>query len=197
MKPLDPWSLPTSLSVGGREYRIRTDFRAVLDVLAAAADPELDKTAAALVMIKIIYPDAETIPYCHLPEAAEAACAFIDAGTECGESTAARLYDWRRDAPLIASAVAAVAGRDVRAEPYLHWWTFLSYFLSVGEGAFSSVVAIRDKRRRRLPLSQAEERFVRENRQLFAPPGGGEEEERLLSMMPVRVEKQTERNEKS
>ena len=35
------WDLPTSLQVNGVQYAIRTDFRVVLDVLAAMNDPDL------------------------------------------------------------------------------------------------------------------------------------------------------------
>ena len=36
--------LPTTLTVGGIEYAIRSDYRAALDIFAALADPELDET---------------------------------------------------------------------------------------------------------------------------------------------------------
>lgn len=38
---MNPWELPTSVNVDGTEYAIRTDFRAVLDVLTATSDPDL------------------------------------------------------------------------------------------------------------------------------------------------------------
>ena len=33
------WKLPTFLNVGGRDYKIRTDYRVILDILAAMNDP--------------------------------------------------------------------------------------------------------------------------------------------------------------
>ena len=35
------WELPKTVSVNGKEYDIRTDFRAVLDVLTALSSKEL------------------------------------------------------------------------------------------------------------------------------------------------------------
>ena len=34
------WEFPTSLNIGGIDYAIRTDYRAVLDLFAALNDPE-------------------------------------------------------------------------------------------------------------------------------------------------------------
>ena len=38
-----PWNngLPTRMEVGGVEYEIETDYRAILDICAAISDPEL------------------------------------------------------------------------------------------------------------------------------------------------------------
>ena len=35
------WKLPTSLNVGGTDYKIRTDYRVILDILAAMNDPDI------------------------------------------------------------------------------------------------------------------------------------------------------------
>ena len=35
------WDLPTSLNVGGRNYKIRTDYRVILDILTAMNDPDI------------------------------------------------------------------------------------------------------------------------------------------------------------
>ena len=38
---MDTWKLPTTLRVGGKDYEIRTDYRAVLDILIAMNDPDI------------------------------------------------------------------------------------------------------------------------------------------------------------
>ena len=35
------WELPTSISVNNTEYAIRTDYRAVMDILTAFSDKEM------------------------------------------------------------------------------------------------------------------------------------------------------------
>ena len=37
----DKWRLPHSIELNGEPYDIRTDFRAILDILQAMSDPEL------------------------------------------------------------------------------------------------------------------------------------------------------------
>ena len=59
-----------------------------------------------------------------------------------------------------------VAGCEVRALPFLHWWTFLAYFRGIGEGQLSAVVGIREKRRKGKKLDEWERDFYRENRDM-------------------------------
>lgn len=40
---MSAWELPTTVDVCGQTFAIRSDFRAVLDALAALADPELSQ----------------------------------------------------------------------------------------------------------------------------------------------------------
>ena len=65
---------------------------------------------------------------------------------------------------MIVAEVNRVAGQEIRALPYLHWWTFLGWFHTIGEGRFSTVVALRRKLRRGQPLESWEKTFYRENR---------------------------------
>ena len=50
------WSLPTSVNVNGTEYEIRSDYRAVLDILTALVDSELDEQDKAEASLRIFYP---------------------------------------------------------------------------------------------------------------------------------------------
>ena len=66
---MDTWKLPTTLRVGGKDYEIRTDYRAVLDILIAMNDPEIyagmneqeKNTEQATTMLQILYLDFESI----------------------------------------------------------------------------------------------------------------------------------------
>lgn len=122
------YDLPTSLEIGGVGYPIRSDFRAILDILIAASDPELDDLGKAIVMLQIMFPDWEKIPPEHIEEACKKACDFIDCGKKDDGKPKPRMIDWEQDASLIVPAVNGVAHTEVRALPYLHWWTFFGYF---------------------------------------------------------------------
>ena len=54
-----------------------------------------------------------------------------------------------------------------RALTYLHWWTFMGYFCSIGESTLSTVVSIRDKILKGKKLEKYETEFRRDNPQYF------------------------------
>lgn len=160
------YELPTSLNISGVDFSIRTDFRAIIDILIAFNDPELNDYARKIVMVKILYEDWQSIPIEHLEEACQKACEFID----CGQSEddpnhpKPRLMDWEQDGDMIIPAVNKVAHQEVRAVPYMHWWTFFSYFLESGECLFNTVVGIRSKKAKGEKLDKWEEKFYKENK---------------------------------
>ena len=45
---MSAWELPTTVDVDGQNFAIRSDFRAVLDALAALADPEMTDNPKSL-----------------------------------------------------------------------------------------------------------------------------------------------------
>ena len=53
--------LPKTACIGGRCFRIRSDFREILDICAALNDPELTDQDRAEVAVKIFYPDWDQI----------------------------------------------------------------------------------------------------------------------------------------
>ena len=66
---------------------------------------------------------------------------------------------------MIVADINKAAGQEIRALPFLHWWSFLSWFHAIGEGQLSTVVAIRDKLAKGKKLEDWEKRFYRENRE--------------------------------
>lgn len=161
------YSLPTSVCVGGVKYPIRTDFRAVLDVLCAMNDPELDGRAKSIVLIQIMFPEWKDIPADHLEECCKQACEFIDCGQKDDGRPHPKMIDWEQDAQIIMPAVNSVAHTEIRSMPYLHWWTFWGYFMEVGESLLSSVLNIRDKKAKHKKLEKWEQEFYRENKDLI------------------------------
>lgn len=164
---MNAYELPESLLVNGKEYSIRSDFRAVLDILIAMNDPELDGTHKTMVMIQILYPEWKTIPPEDIGEAARMACKFIDCGESDEGKKKPKLIDWEQDAAIIVPAVNSVAHMDVRAVRNLHWWTFWAYFMEIGESVFSSVVSIRSKKAKGKKLEKWEQDYYKENRDMI------------------------------
>ena len=74
--------------------------------------------------------------------------------------------DWEQDFPLIIGPVNRVLGKEIRSVEYLHWWTFLSAYMEVGDCTFAQVVAIRDKKARGKKLDKAENEWLKRNREL-------------------------------
>lgn len=162
---MDAYSLPTSLRVCGTDYAIRSDFRAVIDILIACADPDLTPWEQQEVMIEILYVDE--IPARDYAEACRAAVEFIDCGAaDDSKKRSYRVLDWEQDAGIIIPAVNKVASREVRALEYLHWWTFLGFFMEIEGGLFSQVLAIRQKKAKHKKLEKWEQEFLRENEKI-------------------------------
>lgn len=162
------WQLPASLEIGGAFYAIRTDFRVILDILMAFNDPDLPDYAKQQVMIEILYEDWKSIPEELIQEAARKACSFIDCGNEPDDKTKPKMVDWEQDSDLIVPAINKVAGvGDIRSIPYMHWWTFMGYFMEIGEGLFSSVLNIRYKKNHGKKLEKWEKDFYKENRKVI------------------------------
>ena len=161
---MNAYELPTALEVNGNTYEIRSDFRAVLDVLAAQNDPELDDQSKAYVLLTIMYPDFQSIPRDDVEEALKKAIEFIDYGYEDDGSPKPRLVDWQQDASMIISGINKVAHTEVRQLQYMHWWTFFSYYMEIGDGLFSEVVSIRSKKAKHKKLEKYEQEFYRNNK---------------------------------
>ena len=176
---MSAWNLPTTVEVAGRAFAIRTDFRAVLDALAALADPELTRQEQYMACLQILYPRWQELPDAN--EALRAAFVFINGGKEEeARGPLPRLVDWEQDAALIAPAVDKVLGYS--------WWEFLGAFYGIGDGLFAQVVNIRSKRAKGKKLNDQEREFARENALLIkirAPESAEDkaEKERLLELM--------------
>lgn len=166
--------LPETLSVGGEDYAIRTDYRNVLQTFEAFQDPELEPAEKWIVAIYLLFENfscADDVIHAaqdgfYLKDAQEQILWFISAGQPQKEIEEFPVYDWKQDEQMIFSAINKVAGRETRALDYLHWWTFLGYFNEIGEGTFSYVVGIRDKLNKNKKLEKHEKEFFTKNKKL-------------------------------
>lgn len=167
------WEFPESLNVGGVDYEIRTDYRAVLDILAALNDPELTETdpqdtayMQSRVIMEIMFPDSDSIPMEHWQEAIEKVCAFIDMGIT-DERKRPKTMDWEQDAPIIIPAINKVLNCEIRAQKHIHWWTFMGAYMEIGESLFSNIIHIRQKKAKGKKLEKWEQEFYNENKLLI------------------------------
>ena len=167
------YELPTSVKIGGVEYPIRNngDYRVVLDIFSILEDPELSKTERILSSLITFYEDMDDIDDLmafNIEEAVKGMYEFFNAGRKDGSSnTNRKLIDWEDDSAMIASAINSVAGKEIRAEKYIHWWTFVSYYMAIGESTLSTVVSIRHKMMTGEKLEKWETKYKRENSQYF------------------------------
>ena len=167
------WEFPTSLNIGGVEYEIRTDYRAVLDLLTALNDPELvdeDENLTAYmqsqVILQIMFPDCDSIPQEHIQEALDKVAEFIDMGIS-DDRKKPKTMDWEQDAPILIPAINKVLNCEIRAQKYMHWWTFLGAYMEIGESLFSNVIHIRQKKAKGKKLEKWELDFYKENQSLI------------------------------
>lgn len=153
--------LPEYLEIGGKPYKINADFRVVLNIFAAFNDPELTNTEKCFVCIKNLYQDFESIPENDLQTAVNQAYWFVGGGNiaEKNDVHKAKIIDWEQDEFLFFPAINKIAGFETRAVKFLHWWTFLGYFNEIGEGLFSQVLHIRDKKSRGKNLENGKMNF--------------------------------------
>ena len=162
--------LPTTVTVNNKEYRIRTDFRVILEIMEAISDPDLEdaeKAEAVLTMFYIDMPD-------DLREAIRQCYEFIDMGRD-DKTKRPKIMDWEQDFDYIIAPVNRVLGKEVRSIPYdyttndggLHWWTFMGAYMEIGgDCLYSQIIQMRDKLARHKKLEKYERDWVNLNRNL-------------------------------
>ena len=187
---MNAWTLPVCVTVGGQPRAVYTDYRDILYLLNWLDGPRgaaLRPDERWYVALALFYRDFAALDPALYPEAAAALAAFLAAGQPAAPA-GPRLIDWQKDAGLIVAGVNRAAGCEVRALPYLHWWSFLSCFDAIGDGTFATVVAIRDKLRRGKKLEGWELDFYRTHRPLVdlraaEDPEARAEKRRLLARL--------------
>ncbi len=166
--------LPTSLMVDGVEYRIRTHFKDIINILVAFEDPDLEDSEKVYICLYILYKDfegnleegIEPMPSKSYENALQEAIAFIDCGMKKDSKKSPRTMDWSQDAQIMFPAINKVAGCEVRSLPYLHWWTFMGYFMEISEGTFSQVLNLRNKKAKGKKLEKWEKEFWEANKHI-------------------------------
>ena len=170
------YELPTEIIVKDIPYQIRNrgDYRMILDVFSVLEDDELEQNERVISALMIFYEnfnELEDVLACgdDLEELVKQMYDFFNGDkVKANEVKKARkLLDWEGDSALISAAINHVSGKEIRSEPYIHWWTFLSYYMSVGESVLSTVISIRDKIANGKKLEKWEQDYKRDNPQYF------------------------------
>ena len=156
--------LPRSLDVNGKEYEIRTDFRDVLKIVCAYSDPELEEKEKAYITLRILYPDFDDMPEEDYEEAFEAAIRFMDYGQTDDGKPSPKVMDWEQDENILFPAVNKVAGFETRTADYIHWWTFMGYFMEINKGVYANVLSLRLKKATGKPLEKWEREYWNANK---------------------------------
>jgi len=163
------YDLPTSVDIGGKEYEIRSDYRAVLDICTALTDVNLSPQDKAIVVLDIFYPGFAEMPPEHYEEAIRKCFWFINCGDEIeGQNRKApKLMDWEQDWKYIVASINRIIGQEIRSIPYMHWWTFISAYYEIGgDCLFAQIVRIREKLLKGKKLDKAEREWYNKNRHL-------------------------------
>lgn len=170
------YSLQTSVEINQASFKITQngDFRMVLDCFKALNDEELTEEERMYVCLVIFYEDingpSDIMKYRdYLYDLQVEMLRFFNGGEDepKGTKTHYKLLDWEQDSNLICSAINNVAKTEVRALEYLHWWTFLGYYMAIGECSLATIVGIRAKIAKGQKLENYEKKFRQENPEFF------------------------------
>ena len=168
------YDLPTSVEINGESFKIREkgDFRMILHCFKTLSAEDLNKKERLIACLMIFYEDLNKVETVlkleNFEERVKEMFNFMDVGQEKNpNSSSIKLVDWEKDSLLVTSAINAVAGKEIRSESYLHWWTFVSYYMGIGDCALSQIVAIRYKIAHSKKLEKHEQKFKMENPQYF------------------------------
>lgn len=160
--------LPKSLNINGVDYPIRSDYRDCLLILQAFSDSELTEAEKKIVMLKCLYKSTDVLKEENIQEAGQQAVWFLNCGNTVSKPHSTKpLYDFEQDEQILFSAVNKVAGQEIRDVEYMHFWTFLGLFNEVGDGVFSTVVSIRNKKNKGKKLEKWENEFYRNNKEMI------------------------------
>ena len=159
--------LPRSLAVGGKAYSIRYGFKDCLNIMAAFEDEELTNEEKIIVMLDVLYETADFTDE-NIDEAIEKAVWFLSGGNPQHEKEEKPLSRLEKDEQLIFAAVNEVAHMDIRMDPGIHYWTYLSYIQSISsKSLFASVVRIREKLNKGEKLDKDEKKFYKDNKEMI------------------------------
>lgn len=165
------YDLPQEIEIDGTSYPInkKGDYRLILDIISVLNDNELSEKYRAVVALNLFYDF--NVPY-DGQTALEKMFEFINLGEKKDENNEPEknsmpVMDWEQDFNLYIPPINKVLGYEVRATPFMHWWTFVGCYMEIDENStFSRVVDIRQKLKHGKKLDADERAFYQKNRKL-------------------------------
>ena len=146
----------------------------VLDCFKALNDPDLSPVERVYAALIIFYEDLDDLDDISantdiLESLEKEMFVFFNGGPEdlSSNTNDYRVIDWDKDSNLICSAINNVSKQEIRGLDYLHWWTFLGYYMAIGDCLLSQVVSIRYKLAKNEKLEKYEMKFKQENSHFF------------------------------
>lgn len=163
---MNKFYLETSAIIDGVECNFNTDFRDILEIFSVLNEPNLLEGERIYIALDLFYTDENY--KINIEKAINVMFAFMSQHEEDDNTSSSGnskpLYDWEQDFNIIIAPINKILGYDIRSKEYVHWWTFLSAFMEIGECTFSTYVGIRDKLNKGQRLEKYEERLLKENR---------------------------------
>lgn len=146
---------PEAVEIDGIIYKLNTNWFDCLSIIMAfedkniIEDPENHIHEKTEILIENLYRIAfyEFNPE-HLNEAIRLGIKFLDGPMDERKSNKKEpekpLYSFSKDWQYIYTAILTMYnGIDLYKSPDLHWWTFISYFMGIGESFFSRLIHLR------------------------------------------------------
>ena len=161
------YDLPKSVEINGRKYRIHTDFRCILDIFEVLNDVNLTDQERGILALGFFYPEFESMHREDIEDSIKKMFWFIRGGDSRDESSKQpKLVDWEQDFPYIIAPINRIAGHDIRSDEYVHWWTFLAYYMEIGDCTFAQIVKIRNAKAKGKKLDKFDADWYRDNRDI-------------------------------
>ena len=171
------YGLPKSVEINDQNFSIRYDFRVILTIFEVLDDEELSDEERAYTALKLFFVDFDNIP--DYDAAIGEMFWFINGGkTPDDKKKEPELVDWEKDFQLIVSPINRVLGREVRESEYdadtnsggIHWFTFLSAYMEIGDCLFAQVIRIRELKANGRALDKSDREFYRRNKNVVDIP---------------------------
>ena len=165
VKAWKDYELPKSMIVNGNEYKFCSDFREILEVIIPLNDPDLLEEEKIFCSANLFFEDFESVRNEDVNDCISQMMKFISGNkVEDSKQDTKPVMDWEKDLSLIIAPINRIANHDIRNDEYIHWWTFLSYFMEIGECTFSTYVGIRTKRNKGKKLEDYEKEIYKNNK---------------------------------